>query len=256
MTGASIRRPVTLRGVDPRRFDRAETLLAPAVAGSGVVINGVRVGTRSADVFSHTVRVGRIALVEHLLAACSGLGVTDLAVSVKGRSLPLLDGSALPWVRALERAGLRRAGTVSPLRLRRSVNVSEGNSVIVALPADRLAVTCLALAPDGSAQTVSWRAGSAAFERQLAPARTFGPLADGTLTVARLKLGYAVRAVGGVFAPARARLPHEACRHKILDLVGDLALLGRPLCAELFAVCPGHRLNLALARALMRQTEV
>lgn len=256
MTGATIRRPVTLRGVDPRRFELAETLLAPAVAGSGVVINGVRAGTRSADVFSHTVRVGRIALVEHLLAACSGLGVTDLAVSVKGRSLPLLDGSALPWVRALERAGLRRAGTVSPLRLRRSVNVSEGNSVIVALPADRLAVTCLALALDGSAQTVSWRAGSAAFERELAPARTFGPVRGGARQAAKLNLRFGLTSRGGMLTPARARLPHEACRHKILDLVGDLALLGRPLYAELFAICPGHRLNLALARALVRQTEV
>ena len=256
MTGATVRRPVALRGVDPWRFERTEAVLAPAEPGSGIVINGVRAGTRTATVSRHAVRVGRVALVEHLLAACCGLGITDLAVAVKGRSLPLLDGSALPWVRALERAGLKRAGIIAPLRLRGSVTVSEGNSVIAVLPAKRLAVTCLALAPRGSAQNVSWRAGSAAFEREVAPARTFGPLSGGARASARLKLGYAVREVGGMLVPVRERLRDEACRHKILDLVGDLALLGRPLVAEVFAICPGHRLNLALARALEEQSEV
>lgn len=253
MKGATVRRPVELRGVDPWRFERAEAVLAPAGPGSGIVINGVRASVRTAAVKRHATCIGRVALVEHLMAACSGLGITDLAVTVKGRSLPLLDGSALPWVRALERAGLKRVGTVAPLRPRRSVTVSDGNRVTVALPADRLSVTCLALAPDGSAQTVSWRAGSAAFEREVAPARTFGPVLGG---VARLRLGFAVRQVGGMLAPARERLPDEACRHKILDLVGDLALLGRPCCAAIFAICPGHRLNLALARAMEKQPEV
>ncbi len=256
MTGATIRRPVILRGVDPWRFEPVSATLAPAPAGSGISINGFRASLRAASVKRHATCVGRVGLVEHLLAACGGLGITDLEVTVRGWSLPLLDGSALPWARALLRAGLARGGQVAPLRLRRGVTVADGSSVIAALPARRLAVTCFALAPDGSAQSLSWSAGSASFLREIAPARTFGPVNGGMLSAARLKLGFGVREVGGWLVPERARLDREACRHKILDLVGDLALLGRPLAAEVFAVCPGHGLNLALAGEISRQTEV
>jgi UDP-3-O-[3-hydroxymyristoyl] N-acetylglucosamine deacetylase len=172
-----------------------------------------------------------------------------------GRGLPLLDGSASPWVRALGRAGLKRGGRVAPLKLRRPVTVADGVSVIVAVPAAKFEVTCLAVAPGDKPETVTWRAGRRSFEQEIAPARTFGPLAGGVRAATRLKLGFAVRTVGGMLVPARARLDREACRHKILDLVGDLALPGRPLVAAVFAVCPGHRLNLALARAIQRQRE-
>jgi UDP-3-O-[3-hydroxymyristoyl] N-acetylglucosamine deacetylase len=254
MTGATIRRAVTLRGRDLAGRPAA-VVLEPAEPGSGITFNGVRASLRTATVRGHAVRVGRVGMVEHLLAVCSGLGVTDLEVAVRGRSLPLLDGSALPWMRALERAGLKRAGRIAPLRLRQSVTVSDGASVIVALPARTFEVTCLAIAPGGQPETVTWRAGRGSFKQEIAPARTFGPLAGGARAAARLGLGFAVRAVGGMLVPARARLDREACRHKILDLVGDLALPGRPLVAAIFAVCPGHRLNLELARAMQRQRE-
>ncbi len=228
-------------------------MLAPAPAGSGITINGVRASTATASVCNHTVYIGRVGLAEHLLAACNGLGVTDLTVTVKGHSLPLLDGSALPWTRALLTAGLVRTGRIEPLRLRRKVTVASGNRVIVALPAARLALTCLALAPDGSAQTMSWRAGAAGFLRELAPARTFGPVRGGMSLVARLKLGFAVRETGGWLVPARTRLDCEACRHKLLDLLGDLALLNRPLVAAVLAVLPGHQMNRRLVRMIEKE---
>jgi UDP-3-O-acyl-N-acetylglucosamine deacetylase len=196
-------------------------------------------------------------MVEHLLAACAGLGITDLLADVAGRELPFGDGSAMPYVRLLRRAGRRGlAADLPPIELRRPVAVG-GGGFIIAVPARTLRISCLAGIPGQPAATVAVRPTGRQFEQELAPARTFG---DSRLQPARLRrvlrLGFGLARIGRTVVPARSRLPDEACRHKLLDLLGDLWLLGRPLRAHLFAFRPGHELNLRFARALARDLEV
>jgi UDP-3-O-[3-hydroxymyristoyl] N-acetylglucosamine deacetylase len=196
-------------------------------------------------------------MVEHLLAACLGLGITDLAVATNGRSLPFGDGSAEPYVRLFERAGIVRYRTgPRPTRLKGPVLVHSGKRFIAAVPALGLTVNCLTRFPALGAQFFSVAVTPSSFAGELARARTLAITTQTTTALTR-RLGLRFRlARSGRFVHAlRPRFADEPCRHKALDLLGDLALLGRPLEAEVFAFMPGHRLNLAFAREVERRME-
>jgi len=261
VSGATIARPVCMTGRDHLGRRPARVELAPAGPGTGICFNGdLRACIGNASVSGHVTCLGqgprRAAMVEHLLAACYGLGVTDLAVRTS-RGLPLGDGSASPYARLLWKGGVVRyqEGPV-PARLRRPLLVTHGRRFIAAIPSRRLTVTCLTdfaeLGP--SLCAVSVTAGS--FLRALARARTFAHTRLSPAVLAkRYALRFRLKRVGRLVCPQRPRFRDEACRHKVLDLLGDLALLGRPLAAELFTFMPGHKLNLALVRRIDRELE-
>ena len=189
-------------------------------------------------------------MVEHLLAACYGLGVTDLAVETTGRELPMGDGSAEPYVRLLSKAGIvRYEDGPRPARLKRPVLVKLGRRFIAAVPANGLTLNCLTLFPEFGPQFCSFPVTQTSFVREVARART---LARTDMSPAALGRRYALRfrlkRTGRFVCAERLRFRDEPCRHKALDLLGDMALLGRPLEAEVFAFMPGHRLNLAFVR--------
>ena len=262
MERKTIRRTVTVSGTNVWRRERAALTLAPALPDSGIVINGIPAVTRYAWSFEHStcLRRGRvhIKMIEHLLAACAGLGITDVAVTLDSDELPLLDGSSLPFVRAIRRAGMTDSGVAArPLVLIRPVMVEGPRGFAAAVPAAHVRLTALIDPPAvPEPQVFSSPITPAVFARAIAPARTFGPSPDSPAETRRaLGLPFALRRWNGLLFPARPRLPQEPCRHKLLDLLGDLALLGRPLCAEVFAFRPGHRQNLALARAIEREME-
>jgi len=247
---------VRLRGIGRFSLRPVELLLRPAEPDDGITINGVPVVAANAVVYRHTMRVGKVRMVEHLLSACRGLGISDLAVEVRGEELPFLDGSSLGCVRALERAGLKVQGRApEALTLRSPVMVLAGTSFIAAVPATGLTLNCLARVPGRGVQFFSHRAGSAGYRTQVAPARTFGRAAGTPRRVqSSLRLTFGLVREADMLYPARSRFANEPCRHKVLDLLGDLALLGRNLEAEVFAYCPGHRLNLEFVRSLERST--
>jgi UDP-3-O-acyl-N-acetylglucosamine deacetylase len=196
-------------------------------------------------------------MVEHLLAACYGLGVTDLAVETSVAELPIGDGSAEPYVRLLTRAGIvRYKEGPEPARLKRPVLVSQGLRFIAAVPAKGLAINCLTRFPEFGPQFGALTVTPASFLRALAPARTLArtgmsPAAFGK----KYGLRFRLQRVGRFVCAERWRFSDETCRHKALDLLGDIALLGRPLDAAVFAYMPGHRLNIAFAREIQRQLE-
>ncbi|MEO0081370.1 MAG: UDP-3-O-acyl-N-acetylglucosamine deacetylase [candidate division WOR-3 bacterium] len=288
--GATIARPVTRCGVD-RSGRPAQVTLRPAGPGSGIwfvrntasrtrawpvsVRHRAEAGWQPCD-WTQAVRatvgnavtrgyetclgqgIRTVRMVEHLLAACYGLGVTDLLVETSGSRLPLLDGSAQPYVTAMMQAGMVRY-QVGPrtAHLRRPLLVQSGTRFIAAFPASRLTINCFVQLPRIGPQYVSFVETAGAFVRDIARARTFGWV---DLPSARQRLGlrFGLRKVtgrgqhGAFVYPARWRLTCEPCRHKVLDLVGDLALLGRPVGAELFAFRPGHDINLEFVRKLER----
>lgn len=236
--------------------------LSPAGPGAGIWFNGsVRATVSNAGVSAHMTCLGRgsrrVRMVEHLLAACHGLGVTDLAVETRGVGLPIGDGSAEPYVRCLMRAGIvRYKEGPEPARLRRPVSVRQGSRFIAAVPARGLAINCLTRFDEFGPQFGALTVTPASFRRALAGARTLAltdmsPAAFGRKHGLRFRLKRAGRFV----CAERWRFRDEPCRHKALDLLGDLALLGRPLEAAVFAYMPGHRLNIAFARKVERELE-
>lgn len=202
----------------------------------------------------------RFATVEHLLSALRGLGVDHALIEASGEELPILDGSAGPWVEAILQAGLMAIPGVHrrAIRMMKSLEVRQGEKWIRVdpYPGLRLRYTIdfshaaigrqsreLTLTPDK-------------YRRELASARTFCLERDIEFMRSRgLALGGSLEnaVVFGEHGPLNEslRFQDEAVRHKMLDLVGDLALLGAPLMGLVSTHAGGHALHVALARAIL-----
>ncbi len=200
-----------------------------------------------------------IGTVEHLLAALSALNVDDVLVEVDGPEVPILDGSAAPFVILLHEAGLRPlAAPRLHMRVLRPIEIVHGAKSVRLVPAERFEVryTIGFDHPLLRHQALSTRIGPRSFTESIAPARTFGFLREVEL------LRKSGLALGGSLENAvvigetgvlnnKLRFQDEFVRHKILDAVGDLALLGHPLLGRLEAVKAGHALHAAVARKLL-----
>jgi len=216
-----------------------------------------------------SLRNGTVAIetVEHCLGACAGLGIDNLEIELTSVELPAMDGSSLPFVQALRKAGLcSQEAARDPFVVSQLTRVAEGDCELVALPPfDRASATLeisydLDYGPDGAIGRQTYRTVIAPenFEANLAPARTFVLENEAQeLRAAGLgsHLSYEDVLVFGPDGPIenKLRFSDECVRHKILDLLGDLTLLGRPLVGRIFARKSGHALNHALVRALKDQ---
>jgi len=202
-----------------------------------------------------------ISTTEHLLAALYAMGVDNAVVEISSLELPILDGSCAPFIRLVKQAGLRRQrARRSYLRLLRPVEVAEGGKRIAVYPYDGFRLTSSIDFPHPliGRQTLEFELTPEAFEREIAPARTFGFLDEipqmkdmglirgGSLQNALVFTRDSVMNEGGL------RFPDECCRHKILDLIGDLALIGYPLRAHVVAERAGHAMHTALVLKLVR----
>jgi UDP-3-O-[3-hydroxymyristoyl] N-acetylglucosamine deacetylase len=199
----------------------------------------------------------RLATVEHLLAALAGVGLTAVTLRVEGDEIPLLDGSAQPWVEAIAEAGLQGLGS-RPVSepLSRPITLQQGQSFVTALPSDRLRLAAAIEFPQAAIgrQFFSVELTPEAFVRDIAPARTFGFREQvEQLRAAGLIQGGALDNAlvcdGDDWLNPPLRFADEPVRHKLLDLLGDLALAGLPQ-AQVFAFRGSHGLHTALAAAL------
>jgi UDP-3-O-[3-hydroxymyristoyl] N-acetylglucosamine deacetylase len=199
--------------------------------------------------------VGGISTVEHLMAAAFALGITALRVEVEGSEIPIADGSAKPFADALRRAGTREiGGTVPEIRLASPVWVARGDALAAAFPAAALRVTYIVSLRGEASQVWDGEVTPELFVSDLAPARTWGYADEAAaLWGAGLAAGADEHNTlildDGRYRNA-ARFPDEPVRHKVVDLVGDLALLGARMRAHVVCVRGGHGLHLALARAI------
>ena len=262
MSGATIARTAGFTGKDWLGRANASVRLTPAGPGAGIWFNGhVQATVSNAGVSGHATCLGqgrhKVRMVEHLLSACYGLGVTDLAVETSGVELPIGDGSAEPYVRLLTKAGIvRYKEGPEPARLKRPILVKQGLRFIAAVPAKGLAINCLTRFPEFGPQFCSFALTPAAFIRNVAPARTLAQTdASPSAIGAKYGMKFALRRAGRFVCAERWRFRDEPCRHKALDLLGDIALLGRPLKAAVFAHMPGHRLNIAFVREVETEME-
>jgi UDP-3-O-[3-hydroxymyristoyl] N-acetylglucosamine deacetylase len=265
----TIRKAVSIEGVGLHSGKVARVIVSPAPADAGVVFKarstGETIPARPENVvnshYATTLGVNgtRIQTVEHLMAAAIGLGIDNIEVEVDGPEIPALDGSAKPFValfalagRAQQSARRRMLSLPCPLRVG-----SSGRWVHI-VPSDTLRIT-YTLDNDHPAigtQVLSWSPTERSFVEEFAPARTYGFLRDlGLMRKNGLARGGSLdnAIVLGNSEPLNGlRYPDEFVRHKILDLLGDLALLGRPIGAHVIARNGGHALNLELVQAVQR----
>jgi UDP-3-O-[3-hydroxymyristoyl] N-acetylglucosamine deacetylase/3-hydroxyacyl-[acyl-carrier-protein] dehydratase len=198
-----------------------------------------------------------VETVEHLLAVCTGLGLDNLTVELSGAELPGLDGSARDYVALVQQAGLvEQPAEARVLKLDQPVYVRQGSATLVALPSDRPALTLQYVASfdepgvDGGSFQIDLS--PEVFTREIAPARTFC-LASEVEALRQAGLGKgATRENTLVLGDplTRMRLAGEPVRHKMLDLLGDLQLLGADLHAHVIATRSGHSTNADLVRRL------
>ena len=275
MHQVTLRTPVAINGVGVHSGESVSVTLHPAEPGHGIVFlrtnlpSGIDrlVEARHINVSATELctvvgarESGCVATIEHLMAALAGMGVDNVLVEIDGPEMPILDGSAAPFVEAIEAAGtIAQAATRRILRVRRPVRVEKGAAFVELLPAEKgLRLDVEIDFPDAAIgrQRRVCELTPASFRREIAAARTFGFMRD---VEALWKAGFALGAslentvaVGeaGVINPEGLRFADEFARHKLLDAVGDLALAGHPLAAHYRAHRGGHRLNFAVLEAL------
>jgi UDP-3-O-[3-hydroxymyristoyl] N-acetylglucosamine deacetylase len=202
-----------------------------------------------------------LSTVEHLLAALRGLGVDNARIQVAGPELPIMDGSAAPFSSLLSAAGLRELPWPrSYVLIRKPVELKQGDQWMRVVPGKpSITYTIDFNHPLIQRQRYSVTLESENFRSEIAPARTFGFLKEVQYLQTRgLALGGSLdNAVvlddTGVLNPGGLRFPEECVRHKILDAVGDLALLGLPLLGRLEVGRGSHELHCAFMQLLMRQ---
>lgn len=205
----------------------------------------------------------RIQTVEHLLAALSGFGVDSLLIEVGGGEVPILDGSALPFVEALAGTGTRPVGPgkkVLKVLKRFVIEAEEASLEVLPGPGFQISYVIDFDHPAVGKQEIDLMVTEGTFRAGIAPARTFGFLKD-VPELQRQGL-----ALGGSFANALIldaekvvngplRFPDEFVRHKVLDLVGDLYLLGCPVSGRFVARKAGHGLHLQAVKFLLDHPE-
>jgi len=266
----TVAKRVSCTGVGLHSGKPATLTLAPAASDAGVTFVrmdlGVEIPARNEHVADTTLSTNlalggaRVHTVEHVLAALHGMGIDNCRVEVDGPEIPILDGSAAPFVALVQEAGvhLQRAGR-RWLVMEQPVEVRDGDKVARLEPADAFSVEFTAdfnhLLITNQAFRVAMT--DRAFEREVARARTFCFRKD----IERMQAAGLAR--GGSLAnaivvdefsilnPEGLRFPDEFARHKVLDAVGDLALFGLPVLGALTAVKSGHALNQALVKKVL-----
>lgn len=248
--------------------------LKPAPADTGIVFvrldqNGLRIPATASHLshINHATCLARdgvrIETVEHLLAAFHALGVDNVIVELDGPEVPIMDGSAAPFIYLIHEAGIRKlTATRSVLKLTSPISVSDGARSVAAYPCDslRLSYTINFDHPLLRHQEFSAEIDETSFIDEIAPARTFGFLKDveilrqnGLALGGSLDNAVVLGETGVLNNPLR--FPDEFVRHKLLDLLGDLVLLGSPIKAHIVATRAGHELHTKLVESILDTPE-
>ena len=256
----TIERPVATKGVGLHTAVKSQLRLVPAPADTGIVFR--RIDLDNFEIEAHVRNVARVSYAtslmkkgvllsttEHLLAALYSCGVDNVYIEIDALELPILDGSSQPFIEMLGQAGIRRLRKRRKyLKIVKPLEISDGGRQIGIYPADDFRVRCFVeyAHPAVGAQEIELRVGRESFSGMLAPARTFGFVQDfeglrrmGLIRGGSLENAIVLNEAGVMNGPLR--FPDEFGRHKALDLIGDLALVGRPLLARLLLLTQsGH----------------
>src|ERR1700733_7322305 len=266
----TISQPFEVSGVGLHTGVPVHLRMTPALAGSGIIF-------RRSDLdffpiaasWKHVARVSYatslmrqgvlIQTTEHLLSTLYSFAIDNAYIEIDNLEVPILDGSGKPFVDLLRSAGVRRLRRQRKyLRIRRPVSVEDGLKRISIIPDDVFRLTCEIDFPKPiGKQSIEMEVTPERYAAELSPARTFGfeheldQLREmGLIRGATLDSAVCFTRTG-VLNPGGLRFPDECCRHKALDLIGDLALLGRPLLGHVIAERAGHAMHTALVAKIM-----
>jgi UDP-3-O-[3-hydroxymyristoyl] N-acetylglucosamine deacetylase len=273
----TIASPVTFVGIGLHSGERATMRLLPAAAGQGIALirRDLPLAERKFDVQWRAVRgstlctaIGNsfghdVSTIEHLLSALAALHIDNGVIELDGPEIPIMDGSALPFVEAIDSVGIRSLDEPrSVIVICRPVRLQQGASWAELLPdtGQRISVSIDFDSEVIGTQSMSIDVTPALYRQEIAPARTFG-FADQLecLRRRRLALGGSIKNAilvrdGCVANPEGLRFRDEFVRHKVLDVIGDLSLAGAPILGHYRANRPGHQLNTDLVALLMEDT--
>ncbi len=203
----------------------------------------------------------KIHTVEHVLSALSGMGVDNALIEMDANEPPIGDGSAAPYIETIKQAGILDLDAPRAyFEPRDPVVIQSGESILTILPDPKFRISCTQVGPEGRfTQYLSAEITPEFYEKELAPARTFvfyedvkGLMDKGLIRGGSLENAVVARG-DSVLSKEPLRFPDEFVRHKMLDIVGDLALAGRRLRGHVVAVKPGHGPNTDLARELAKR---
>ncbi len=266
----TLKSDITFSGVGLHSGAMVQMRLVPAPAGSGIVfrrtdLDGFEIpatGRNVAKVSYATSLMRQSVLIqttEHLLSALIGFGVDNVIVEVDNLEVPILDGSALPYVQAFERIGLKvQRRRREYLKILKDVEVTDGSKFIGVYPGDGYTIDYSIdfPAPIGCA---NFRGDLATgdYARYIAPARTFGfredePMLRNMGLIRGASEACAIILTRSGVQNGPLRFDDEFVRHKVLDLIGDLALAGRRIQGRVVAERAGHAMHTALVQKLMR----
>ena len=276
MTQKTIKTRIDVVGIGLHTGKRIRMEVLPAAADTGIrfvrtdledasITLGVHGSARISRVDHATTVSGQgftISTIEHLMAALRGLGVDNATICLSGDEVPIMDGSAAPFIFLIKEAGLRDQGVPRRfIQMKRPVSVLDGDREVTIYPSDhfRISYTIDFAHPAIGRQSLSRSIDEKCFINELAPARTFCLLKDVQMLRKRgLALGgsLANAVVVGDQGPLNTlRFHDEFVRHKALDLVGDLALLGHPILGHVVAHKAGHEMHSRLVVRLLAERD-
>lgn len=268
----TIQRPVEISGVGLHHGVNVSIRILPAPPGTGIVFIRTDLSNFAIPAsWRHVARVSYatslmrqgvlISTTEHLLSVLYSMGLDNAFIEIDNLEVPILDGSGEPFVRLIQQAGLktyRRRRRY--MRIRRELLVEANGKTIRILPSDRFELTCNVYFnhPLVGHQQMSLELTPELYATEIAPARTFGfnHELDAMRNMGLIRGASLENAVcfdnSTVMNPGGLRFPDECCRHKVLDLIGDLALLGKPLIGHVIAERAGHAMHAALVSRMMQ----
>lgn len=266
--------PAIIAGVGVHTGDRVRLAVRPAPVGTGIVfvrtditdrdnripVSGEAVVDARLNTMIENAAGVRLSTIEHLMAAFAALGVSNAVVEVDGPELPILDGSALQFVQLLDRAGFRKQeAPVRYIEILEPIRVQEGDKSAALLPCDRYEMRFEIdfATPVIGNQVVDFVVDEKTFREEIMAARTFGFAHEvEALRRAGLARGGSLEnavVIDGdqILNPGGLRMEREFVKHKALDAIGDLYVLGAPLLGRYEGVKAGHAINNLLVRELL-----
>ena len=240
-------------------FVRTDLAGRPSIPARADTVCDTRLATVIGDGSGATV-----ATVEHLMSALAGLGVDNAIAEIDGPETPIGDGSAADFVAAIDQAGVRDLDAPRRyLEILEAVEIAAPGKRVALVPADcfEMSVEIIFDAAAIGRQQLAFTVDPASYRAEIAAACTFGFLAEvEQLRAAGLGRGASLENTivvdgDGVVNPGTLRRPDDFVRHKALDALGDLALIGHPILGRYEASCAGHALNNQLVRALLARPE-
>ena len=267
----TIQHPVAVSGVGLHSGVAVQLRLLPACSSTGIVFARTDLdGFELPAVAKYIARVSYatslmrqgvlLSTTEHLLSVFYSLGIDNVRIEIDNLEVPILDGSGKPFVEMIHEAGVKKLRKPRKyLRVMKTVEVRERQKTIAIHPADDFAISCKTDFGHDAAgrQTLEMVVTPESYAADIAPARTFGFEEDlermrdmGLIRGASLENAVCF-GPQGILNPEGLRFPDECCRHKVLDLIGDLALLGRPLLGHVVAEYAGHAMHTALVKQIL-----